>query len=360
MRDLINRLIKGEGKMSLLLLEAREFIEEMGDTKFLDYVDNELNGYNSRDLPDYRIIQGSIVGSTQNPFGVIERNIPIGISALSEKIGIDATVVHINDGIGFIENNLENLSSTGVYRPFPDGMVSSLNEILRYNNPGVTLFSAAQSFGISSLQNIPSKVREELIKGLQNLKKISSSKSESAVLKAETYEPKDEIRVFVSYAWENEEQNDKVVSFVEFLRKHGYNASMDRMKAQEESSINFNTMMINGFREANKVVVILSPKYKERAESFHGGVGFEFSMILEELKINRNKYIFVSFGTDSFDDIVPMGILGREIIDLKKDQDESDFNNLFAKLQSQNVLQFSEVEDSVTEVKSKEIKPFKL
>lgn len=359
MEDLIKRLFSGEGKMNLLLLEAKEIVEKYDNQEFASFIDSELNGYTDRELPDYRKLKGKIVGDIQTPYGGIQTNVPIGISTLSEQIGMDVTVAHIFDGIGFIEENLEQLSSNTVNRQLPDDLVESLNHIVQYNNPGVTLLSAAHSFGKSGLQHIPSKVREELIKGLQELKKQTPI-SEPAPIKTEFKESPSKINVFVSYAWENEEHNDKIISFVDFLRKEGYNASMDRMKSQEETATNFNKMMITSLQEADKVIIVLSPKYKEKADSFQGGVGMEFSIIVEELKSNTNKYIFVSFGNNAHNEIVPTGIAGRDILDLKKDQDENQFNGLFAKLQSKNTLQFSDVVESVKEVQKKEIKPFKL
>jgi hypothetical protein len=165
--------------------------------------------------------------------------------------------------------------------------------------------------------------------------------------------------VFVTYAWEDEKHNDKVISFVDFLIKNGYNASMDRKESQEVSSINFNQMMIEGIQNSDKVLIILSPTYKVKANKFTGGVGTEFSIILEELKSSSNKFIFLSFGDNSIDEICPTGIKGREILNLKTDQD-TEFNSLFAKLQNKNIIQFSEVNTVVTEVKLKTIKPFKL
>jgi len=202
------------------------------------------------------------------------------------------------------------------------------------------------------------KVNATAVKGLQQLNK------QSIVDKIDTinYAPelKTEIKVFITYAWENNKHNDRVVSFVDFLRKKGYYASMDKLKTQEETASNLNKMMVQGIHESDKVIVILSPKYKEKADKFQGGVGTEFQIILEDIKTKENKFIFVTFGDDPFESLIPTGILGREILDLKKDQDDHDFNLLFSKIQSKNIIQFSPVEDSIEEIKISEIKPFKL
>lgn len=169
------------------------------------------------------------------------------------------------------------------------------------------------------------------------------------------------INVFVTYAWDGyDEHDEKVISFVNFLREKGYNASMDRKLSQDETATNLNKMMIEGIQNSNKVIIILSPKYKEKANTFTGGVGFEYALIIEELKTNNNKFIFASFGNASIDEISPTGIKGREVLDLKKDQDSSNFNALFSKLQNKNLIQFSDVSPILPEVQTKLIKPFKL
>ncbi len=357
MNELITKLLSGQGKISLLLLEAREYIEQEGDLELLGYVNLELNGYKGKELPNYRKLKGKIEGSIQDPFGEIENNIPIDTSKISEQLGYDIATARIHEGIGYIEESLEHISGSRVTRALPEKMVEKINELIQNDDSDITLISAHHSFGKSGLQYIPNKVREELIKGLQNLKK-NTLKKHSRTKKVE--DSNDEINVFISYAWEDEEHNDKIISFVDFLRKNGYNASMDKMKSQEETATNFNKMMITGLQDANKVVVVLSPKYKEKANTFQGGVGTEFQIIVEEIKTMVNKFIFVSFGINSIEDIVPTGIRGREVLDLKKDQDEEGFNGLFGKLKSQNTIRFSEVEKTTKEIKVKDIKPFKL
>jgi len=173
-------------------------------------------------------------------------------------------------------------------------------------------------------------------------------------------EKDDKINVFVTYAWEDENHNQKIISFVNFLRKKGYNATMDRKESQESTATDFNEMMIKGIQNSNKVIVVLSEKYKEKADSCKGGVGVEFRIIFEQLKSLNNKFIFVCFGDTEFELIKPIAIGGRDILNLKKDQDENNFNQLFSKLNDEESLSFSEVSDSVPKIKKQEIKKFKL
>ncbi len=358
MEELINRLLSGEGKLSLLLLEAKEYAENSKDERFIEFIDDELNGYIGKEIPEYRRINAEIVGDIQDSFGrFLHQQYPLDFSKISDQIGFDISTTVSPDGISFIENNLESLTKVLVLKKMPGGQVSLLNDILKYNNPGYILTAAYYRFGKASLQYILDKVRQELIIGL---KKIQKSQKPVESFSMPVMNLDKAISVFVTYAWGGEDFNDLIISFVDFLRKEkGYNASMDRRKSQEETSTNFNRMMIEGIQNSDKVIVVLTEKYKKKADAFEGGVGTEYQLILEEIKTNTNKFVFVAFGDVEFDTITPTGIKGRGIIDLKKDQDD-DFNSLISKLNSQNIIEFSEVKETLAEVKKKKIKPFKL
>ncbi len=358
MKELLTKLLSGEGKLSLLLLQAKGYAEQSDDEQLIELINNEINGYPESELPEYRKIKASIIGTIKDSYGqIVKQGEAINFSVLSKSIGFDLAEALISDGIGFIEDGLETITSQIVERPLHNEVVLMLNQTFKHNNPMFNLTDASHQFGKASIQFILTKVRQDLIIGLQ---RISQNESED-INDIKILESKDIPKtVFVTYAWENEEHNDKVISFVNFLREKGYDASMDRKESQEQTATDFNEMMLDGLQSAEKVIIVLSKKYKERSDGFTGGVGFEYKVILEQLKKSTNKYIFVSFGSDSHNDIAPTGIAGRDVLNLKKDQDENGFNNLFAKLESENIINFSAVSETKVEIVKKEIKPFKL
>lgn len=172
--------------------------------------------------------------------------------------------------------------------------------------------------------------------------------------------PKLSKMVFVTYAWENDLFNSQIISFVNFLRELGFDASMDRKKNQEESSLNLNKMMVEGIQNSDKVILVLTEKYKEKADKFEGGVGLEYQLILEDIKKNKNKYIMVSFGNTLIENITPTGLKGRLVLDLKKDQDENEFNELIAKIKEENILEFVDVNLKEISITKTIVRPFKL
>lgn len=361
MKALLDELLSGEGKLSLLLLKANEHAIKSGDENLIEFIEKEINGYSSQDLPEYRKIKGEIVVDLKNAYGeIVKIEYPINFSALSDSIEFDVSTTYIVDGVGFIEDGLNNTDGKMLLRPIHNEIVKMLNEPFHRSNPHVNITKAAHRVGRAGIQFILTKVRQELIVGLQKIKGIKEIKESEKNEIGSFSKPSGKKSIFVTYAWESEEHNDKIISFTEFLLSKGYEASMDRKESQEQTATNFNQMMIEGLKNSDKVIIVLSEKYKEKADSFSGGVGIEFGIIFEELKTSKNKFVFVSFGQNKNSEIVPMAISGRDILNLKKDQDENNFNELFAKLESKNTIEFSKSSDVKIEVRTKEIKPFKL
>jgi hypothetical protein len=158
----------------------------------------------------------------------------------------------------------------------------------------------------------------------------------------------EEIKVFVTYSWDSEEHNEKVIALTNFLRDNGFHAEVDKMLIQNETAKDFKVMMHKGMTDYQKVVVVLSEGYKNKAEEFRGGVGTEYSLMLKDIDNNPNKYILISFDGHN-DSITPLFFKSREIIDFSK-ENEYEKKKLFAKLLDQKLYEFSEVADELPKI----------
>ena len=364
MSDFLKKLYDTNHPLSLLLLEAKEIAERNDEKELVLYIDRETDGYEVEDnLPDYRVLKGEIVCDIKDVYGrIVEKEHPLNFKLLSDKVGFDLNDINFYDRISFIEISLTNSTKTTILRPVPKEVVMMLDEIFHFNNPNHHLQAAFYKLPKSTIEYIIARVRQNLIQAFQkmNRKNDGSNFVISDVKNDESKITNPTKKIFVTYAWENDDFNSLVISFVNFLRQQGFDASMDKKRSQEETAINFNQMMVEGISASDKIIVILTEKYKERADKFEGGIGFEYKIIMEDLKKNKNKYIFVSFGTVKREDITPMGMLGVDILDLKKDQDEHNFNNLFSKMKAENIVEFSDVSEETVEINKISIKPFKL
>ncbi len=345
--------------LGLLLIEGKSIAEELNDKLLLDFIDKELNGYpGDLDIPEYRKIPAQIAIDIIDVFGTeLYKEKVYDFSPLSENLGFNLETSYHIDSITFLETGIESLTGNMASKPFPKGLVKLLDEAFHSENPQLHITNAYYKISTASLKYILQKVRQELIISFQ---KPLRNNQKNEFLSGGLQDLKRSKKVFVTYAWEDDSHNSKIVSFVNFLRNSGFDASMDRKQSQEESSLNFNKMMLNGIQNSDKVIIVLSEKYRERANKFEGGVGDEYSLIFEDIKQSSNKYILVSFGKSSREKITPTGFMGREILDLKKDQDENEFNSLFAKIKEENIVQFIDVNIQEIEVVKNNIKPFKL
>lgn len=361
MEDFIKKMYDTKIDLSLLLVEAREFAVEAKDQDLVDYIDSEINGYKIEEgIPEYRKVKAQIVGDIKDIYGNEQhKEYPLDFSVLSEEVNLELDDAYIPDGISFVEASVKKLTGKNALKPIPRQLVKMLDETFHYNNHQLHLTAAYHKVPVAALEYLLTKVRQNVILDLQKINRKSPKKAdEIKIVQPMTESTK--TTVFVTYAWENEEFNSKIISFVNFLRENGFDASMDIKKDQEESSINFNQMMVEGIQNSDKVIIVLSQKYKERAEKFEGGVGTEFKIILGDMKKNKNKYIFVHFGNESRDTITPTAILGTSVLDLKEDQDKNEFNQLFSKIKEENIVLFSDVSETEVDVKKLDIKPFKL
>lgn len=249
--------------------------------------------------------------------------------------------------------------------PIMDQIKNQIINLFEQNNSTTILLSAIVislnkkfNFPKASIYKIVSENSEFETKLIGKTKKIVMYKSQikNSVSKTKT------TSVFISYSWDGRDFREKIISFVEFLRNNGFEADMDIKLMQDETATDFNILMHKGILNYDKVIVMLSPNYKTKAEAFEGGVGKEYRFICNDIEKNSQKYVFASFTqitNEIIDSITPIEFKGREIVDLFKDE-SNDFETLFMKLTDTKIYKFSDVAENTPIIESKPILPFTL
>jgi hypothetical protein len=87
-------------------------------------------------------------------------------------------------------------------------------------------------------------------------------------------------KVFISYSWDNESHKDWVLYLATKLLLNGVDVFLDVWDLGVGKDKDF--FMENSVRESDKVLLIMTPNYKIKAENRKGGVGNEISMIKAE------------------------------------------------------------------------------
>ena len=97
-------------------------------------------------------------------------------------------------------------------------------------------------------------------------------------------------KVFVSYSWDNDEQQEWVIALVNGLRQNGVDATLDKFETQK-GTVNLYSMMIDRIKESDYTLIIVTNAYVDKADSTSGGVGFETKMLIPYIEDNLYKII---------------------------------------------------------------------
>lgn len=122
-------------------------------------------------------------------------------------------------------------------------------------------------------------------------------------------------KAFISYSWEDEEHRTWVREFATRLRADGIETAIDQWDAVPGDQLT--AFMETAIRSNDYVLIVCSPKYKQKSDNRQGGVGYEGDIMTAEVigKSNHRKFIPVlrkGFWTDS----APTWLGGKYFIDL--------------------------------------------
>ena len=124
--------------------------------------------------------------------------------------------------------------------------------------------------------------------------------------------------VFISYSWDSKEHKKWVENLAIDLQKHDVHVTLDRKTLNLGDGLK--EFMHEGISNAERVICIMTPEYKRRAEARQGGVGEEYSIIKDELcrgDNSKNKYI----------PILRYGVIEESFTEEFKDSAYLDFRN---------------------------------
>lgn len=156
-------------------------------------------------------------------------------------------------------------------------------------------------------------------------------------------------RVFISYANVSDEYNDLVSAFADALRVNGVDARVDRLFLGKKSSPNLYYEFAKNIEDADKVIVILSKKYKEKFEKLGTGVRFEGELILSDRRVNPDKYILAVLSADINDtvlsEVVPFCFTGAKIYAINRDR--ASLDTIIRKIYDVPEYEFSDVAPEV-------------
>lgn len=135
-------------------------------------------------------------------------------------------------------------------------------------------------------------------------------------------------RVFISYSWDDDAHKAWVASLATRLRADGVNVSLDQWEVRLGDQLT--QFMESSVRDSDFVLIICTPRYKERSNQRRGGVGYEGHIITAEVFYAQNQRKFIPvlrFG--EWVEVAPTWLLGKNFSDLCGDPyRQSEYQNL--------------------------------
>ncbi|MFV0404956.1 MAG: toll/interleukin-1 receptor domain-containing protein [Bacteroides graminisolvens] len=96
--------------------------------------------------------------------------------------------------------------------------------------------------------------------------------------------------VFITYCWEDDAHTSWVHHLSEDLEKAGFNIIID---VKQPLGIELNKFMEQTIIDADKILIIATPEYKDRADNRKYGVGYETSLVTADLIKDQNRIKFI-------------------------------------------------------------------
>ncbi len=122
-------------------------------------------------------------------------------------------------------------------------------------------------------------------------------------------------KAFISYSWDDDTHKAWVKELATRLREDGVDVTLDRWHAAPGDQIP--AFMERAVRENNFVIAVCTPKFKERSDERHGGVGYEGDIMTAYAFTGGNNRKFIPvLRRGSWREAAPTWLVGRAKIDL--------------------------------------------
>lgn len=321
--ELIQKLIFGELKLSQGLMLTKVLYKNKLTEESYQWICKELDHYeDAATMPEYRVVDCEVKVQIMVPFMGIKVE-TLDTSFINKQLDetdkpyASPNKMLIRQGIESLEQSLEK---AGTYAEMPLSQQQT-NLIMQFYNyaQGCSIEKVYQECRIENIASIIPSVRNQLITILRN--EVMKGQSE-----ANTDKSTPKKMVFISYGWEDESHQNWVHSLAERLNGH-FDVKID---VKTPYGIELNAFMEQMIKKADRVLLILTPTYKEKADHRENGVGYESVLISSELYKNQGTHKFIPIvRKGDFNDSYPLYLGSRKGMDMR---DDSEFDTRLQEL----------------------------
>lgn len=259
------------------------------------WIENELNGYSDKFIvPDYRKLPCEVKARIQNLYsGIVEDIVLTGKpmedleAMLNNKLGLSVYKMYLCQGVESMEQQVADHNDGDIIMIFDGPPSLELKSLLRpneraYNFKTMYVF---QTSPVAYLKNTLSVIKNRL---LSILKDHLSHDSESAKTAINDDAKKKKI-LFISYCWECDEHK----AWVKQLANDLSGEFTVRIDQELPFGVELTKFMEDAVATSDKVLIIATPEYKRKADNRIRGVGYETSLITDDLVTDQNRIKFI-------------------------------------------------------------------
>lgn len=137
---------------------------------------------------------------------------------------------------------------------------------------------------------------------------------------------------FISYSWDSEQHREWVLALATRLRADGVETVLDQWHVVPGDQLP--AFMEKAVRESNYVLIVCTPRFKERSEGRVGGVGYEGDIMTGEVLTTGNQRKFIPLlRAGEWTEAAPNWLAGKYHIDLRGEPySESRYQDLLTTL----------------------------
>lgn len=319
-KDIYTKLASGNLSVSSAL--ALSLVNVPLSPEDIEWIQLEINGYPDKEsVPDYRQISCEIKARVLNMNNGLQQEIRLKgdslnslDSMLQNNYGLSIYTMYLGQGIESIEQQLIGHNEGDFIMMFEGGPAKELKESLRLQEKRYhfSTISVYQSTPLAYIQHSVSAIKSKLMLMLSKYIHQDLEISPTQI----TNSTKRKV-VFISYCWESEEHQKWVKHLAEDL------SSLFDIRIDQELplGVELTSFMEQAIAQSDKVLIIVTPEYKNRADNRIRGVGYETSLITDDLVTDQNRIKFIPIlrkGTK--EESYPRFLGSRKGADMTKDE----------------------------------------
>ncbi|EGG92841.1 Abort lactococcal phage infection AbiTii [gamma proteobacterium IMCC1989] len=128
LREIQDSAVDSNTGIPVLLRKCKLLAARLGNKEFKKWIENELNGYDDNNLPDYRILKVMSKGHFSGAFGRQLRNADIPLNCIDSEFREAFQYSYLRQSAAEIESLIENASGGLLQEPWPSEFIAHYSE----------------------------------------------------------------------------------------------------------------------------------------------------------------------------------------------------------------------------------------